>query len=180
MSEKTISNKTQLREWLKYERALYEIKISDIILLNENYIIWKFIKALRYCEYYRNSKKKILLPLFVLTRRKKNRMGAKLGFFVSENCIGKGLLIYHYGNVVINGNAIIGENVRLHGQNCIGNDGINDECPVIGNNVDLGVGVSVIGKCQIADNVKIGANATVVKDCLEKGATYVGTPAKKV
>ena len=52
--------------------------------------------------------------------------------------------------------------------------------PVIGNNVDIGVGAKIIGDITIADDVKIGAGAVVTKSCLEKGATLVGIPAKPV
>ena len=55
----------------------------------------------------------------------------------------------------------IGEDCILHGQNCIGNKGDADAsaAPVIGKNVDIGVGASVIGDIFIADDVKIGAGA---------------------
>ena len=49
--------------------------------------------------------------------------------------------------------------------------------PVIGDNVEFGVGSSVIGGIQIANNVKIGAGAVVTKDILEEGATVIGVPA---
>ena len=48
---------------------------------------------------------------------------------------------------------------------------------MIGDNVEFGVGSSVIGGIQIANNVKIGAGAVVTKDILEEGATVIGVPA---
>lgn len=67
----------------------------------------------------------------------------------------------------------------MHGNNCIGNDGITDECPKIGNNVDIGYGSIIIGNITIADNVKIGANSLVNKDCLEENVILIGSPAIK-
>ena len=70
--------------------------------------------------------------------------------------------------------------VVLHGDNCIGNNGKDDGCPVIGNNVDIGVGAKIIGNVYIADDCKIGAGAIVVKSCKEKGKTLIGCPAKPI
>lgn len=89
---------------------------------------------------------------------------------------GKGLKIWH-SNIIINGNATLGENVTLHGNNCIGNNNSNLS-PIIGNNVDIGYGAVIIGNIKIADNVKIGACSLVNKDILEKGVVAVGIPAK--
>ena len=76
---------------------------------------------------------------------------------------------------MINGNARVGKNCRLYGNNCIGNDGIHSECPVIGDNVRICVGAKIIGDVSIANNVIVAAGAVVNKDCLKEGA---GIPAK--
>lgn len=110
----------------------------------------------------------------------RNRIGNRLGFEISGAGIGAGLAIYHNGPVVIHGKAILGMNCSLHGDNCIGNDGITDDCPVIGNDVDIGFGAKIIGRVRIADNCKIGAGAVVVKDFLEQGSVIGGIPAKKI
>lgn len=93
--------------------------------------------------------------------------------------IGKGLALYHNGPIVVHGKAKIGDYCALHGDNCIGNNGITDECPVIGANVDVGVGAKIIGDVRIADNCKIGAGAVVVSDFLDEGTVIVGVPAHK-
>lgn len=68
-----------------------------------------------------------------------------------------------------------------HGNNCIGNNRKEDErAPHIGNNVEIGVGAKIIGDIYVVDNVKIGANAVVVKSCFTNGATLVGVPAHEV
>lgn len=70
---------------------------------------------------------------------------------------------------------------QLHGNNCIGNNRKEDErSPHIGNNVEIGVGAKIIGDIYVVDNVKIGANAVVVKSCFTNGATLVGVPAHEV
>lgn len=52
------------------------------------------------------------------------------------------------------------------------------KAPVIGNNVEIGVGAKIIGDIYIADNIKIGAGAVVTKSFYEEGITLVGIPAK--
>ena len=112
--------------------------------------------------------------------RKRNRLGNKIGFEISTELIGKGLIIYHYNNV-INPGAVIGENLHLHGCNVIGNAGNGDlRCPIIGNNVMMGAGAKVIGNVTIADGIKIGAGAVVVSSFLEKCITIGGVPARKL
>jgi len=110
---------------------------------------------------------------------RKNRLGERLGLDIGTANIGKGLMIYHYGNVV-NGFSVIGENCSLHGDNCIGNDGKSNNCPVIGNNVSLGVGAKILGDVYIADDIKVGAGAVVVHSFYDAGVTLAGIPARVV
>lgn len=142
----------------------------------------KYLKYLRKQEYYLNTaggnKFKSLLGLFY--ERKKHNLGNKLGFYIGPNCFDKGLSIYHHGTIIVNPSAIIGKNCKLHGNNCIGNNGTEDKNPVIGDNVDIGFGAVIIGDITIADNIKIGANAVVNKSFTEPGITIAGVPAKIV
>lgn len=174
-----IKNIKDYKEYRKADLAANPIGCSaiDRLLLEHSVYIEKYIKLLRLDELLTNGGA-LLLPAKILIRCKRNRLGAKLGFTISPNCFGKGLLIWHYGNIVVNGEARIGDNCILHGDNCIGNDGKSGRAPKIGNNVDIGVGAKIIGDIEIADNVIIGAGAIVVKSCTERGATLVGVPAK--
>ena len=92
------------------------------------------------------------------------------------------IVIFHIAQgIVINENAVVGEGCMFHGNNCIGNDGVNSAiAPVIGNGVHLGVGASVIGNVTIADNVWIAAGAVVVSSFNEPGIVIGGIPAKKI
>ena len=83
-----------------------------------------------------------------------------------------------YDNVTIGEGTVIGKNCIIHGNCCIGSTGgYPDDSPVIGDNVDIGQFAQILGGIRIADNVKIGAGAVVVKDVLEPGVTVVGVPA---
>jgi putative colanic acid biosynthesis acetyltransferase WcaB len=52
-----------------------------------------------------------------------------------------------------------------------------NSCPSIGNNVDIGSNVCIIGKVEIGDNVIIGAGSVVVKN-IPSNCVVVGNPAK--
>lgn len=142
----------------------------------------KFLHLLRKQEYYLNtangSKWKGFLAVYYEGR--KNRLGSRLGIEIGPNCFGKGLNLYHGGSIIINPAARIGENCSLHGANCIGNNGLAPETPILGNDVDVGYGAVIIGNVTVADRVKIGANAVVNRSITEPGCTVAGVPARIV
>ena len=49
--------------------------------------------------------------------------------------------------------------------------------PDLGNNVIVGSGAKVLGPIKIGDNVKIGANAVILKN-VESNVTVVGMPGR--
>ncbi|EQC69604.1 Serine acetyltransferase [Streptococcus sp. HSISB1] len=158
----------------------YNSKIRLRLFLEKDhwYYISKYLKFLRKEERYFSKGGIFYRIISMYFSRKKNSLGSKLGFYIPKNTLGDNVTIYHHGAITISGDAKIGRNCVLHGMNCIGNDGINKGAPIIGNNVDIGVGAKIIGDIKIADGIKIGANAVVTKDCNIEGATLIGIPAK--
>lgn len=155
--------------------------IIQLKIRNDHWIeINKYLRYLRLEEYYYNEIGIFKNFYAYFWARKKNKLGLKLGFFIPANTVGTGVTIYHNGNIIINGDAQIGRNCTFHGMNCVGNNGKNSEAPVIGNNVDIGIGAKIIGGVRIADNVKIGANAVVTRNCLTPGAVLAGVPAVEI
>jgi serine O-acetyltransferase len=103
----------------------------------------------------------------------------KYGFQIQPNTkIGKGLYIGHWGSVVINGLAELGENCTLAHIVTIGqiNRGQRAGCPKIGNKVCIGSGAVVVGKIVIGDNVLIAPNAFVNFD-VPSNSIVTGNPA---
>ncbi len=187
MNRPKIRTREELKEYLNTEQPLYwtseskKDKFLDIFTAMPSHSLQRYMKLLRTTEYfYNNRRNAIFALLYLITRRRKNKLGQKLGIEIFENTFAKGLHIFHAGNIVINGNAIIGENCLLHGSNCIGNSGKGTAAPVIGNNVRIGVGAKVIGDVTIADNITIAAGAVVVNSFLEEGITIAGIPARKI
>ena len=180
-----VNSKQELYSYILSDNAYAKGKsrIKNMKIVHDaEYYITNYLVYLRKQEYYintvKNNKIKKFLALFY--ERKKHNLGNKLGFYVAPNCCDSGLTIYHQGSIIINPNVVIGKNCRLHGNNCIGNNGISECCPKIGDNVDIGFGAVVIGDVTIADDIKIGANAVVNKSFLEPGITIAGVPAKRV
>lgn len=179
-----IYTKKQLKDILKTEKAQYLPSGStlELFVVSDNfYKLYRYIRLLRITEYHYNNKYKFYHKLlYVLCRRRKNILGRKLGIEMSENVFDAGLMIYHAGNIVVNGYTRVGKNCKLHGSNCIGNDGKSNDAPVLGDGVRLGVGAKVIGGVKIADNVTVAAGAVVVDSCDIKGAVLAGVPARCV
>ena len=87
----------------------------------------------------------------------------------------KGFVIMHPVGVVINSKVRGGTNITIESGVVIGDE--KGKAPLLGNNIFIGAGAKIIGGITIGDNVKVGANAVVVKD-VPSNVTVVGIPAK--
>ncbi len=188
-----IKSKNELKEVLAYEKKQYfqymfpsrMRRLMGWIKHEPIMSIWRWQKASRKSDYYHYRVQMCnggviekIAYLYWVARR--NRIGEKLGIELLTAEVGKGLMIFHFGGGVV-ANGKWGENVHLHGNNCIGNSGRGKHIPpTLGNNVMVGVGAKIIGDVHIADDVKIAAGAVVVKDVTEVGCTVAGVPAKIV
>ncbi len=95
-----------------------------------------------------------------------------------EAQVGRRLLIEHFGDIIISGDAVIGDDVTLRNGVTIGLKRKKERgSPVIGNHVDIGTGAKILGAIHIGDHAIIGANAVVLQD-VPAGALAVGVPAQ--
>ena len=179
-----IRTREELRDCLRKERKIYlpeQCALEKILTSDNQFKLFQYVRLLRFTEYHYNNRQKLYHKLlYALYRRKKNILGRELGIEMWENTFDTGLLIYHAGNIVVNGNSRIGKNCKLHGDNCVGNNGLTIKCPVLGDNIRLGVGATVIGDVQLADNITVAAGAVVIHSCMIPGAVLAGVPAKCV
>ena len=175
-----IHSKEELREFIKWDgKALGRKVLSASIFGDET---WKFQIAMRKLDYYHYLKNKKVFAFIPYSyyRFKYHRLSVKLGLSIPYDICGKGLAIPHYGCIVVNQSAKIGDNCRiLDGVNIGATNGI-DKAPWIGNNVFLASGAKIIGDITIADDVAIGANAVVIESIAEPGTTWAGVPARKI
>ncbi len=95
--------------------------------------------------------------------------------------IGRRLFIDHGMGIVIGETTTIGDDCIIYHNVTLGGTGKDKykRHPDIGNNVMIGCGSKILGPIKIGDNVKIGANAVVLKD-VEENSTIVGIPSRKV
>ena len=94
--------------------------------------------------------------------------------FCSEipiNVFGKGLLIWHPERIIINPESKVGDYCALSSGVVIAQ--AHGECPTIGNHVELMIDSKVLGGIAVADNVRIGASALVLKPINEADTTWL-------
>lgn len=92
--------------------------------------------------------------------------------------IGRGFRIVHFGNIVINPEAVIGHNFNISQGALIGNaQGKRGGVPIIGNNVCVNANATIVGGCKIGDNVLIAPGAFVNFD-VPSDSIVIGNPGK--
>ncbi len=98
-----------------------------------------------------------------------------------ETEVGPELRLIHPQGIVVNGQTRIGARVILRASTTIGNvmgaDGVASASPVIGDDVELGANVVIVGPLHIGAGARVGAGAVVVKD-VPAGGVAVGNPAR--
>jgi serine O-acetyltransferase len=95
-----------------------------------------------------------------------------------EVVLGRGVIIEHAFDIVISGDAVLGDDVVLRNGVTIGlRHRAFRGSPVIGNRVDIGAGAKILGPITIGDDVSIGANAVVLTD-VPANSIAVGIPAR--
>lgn len=108
------------------------------------------------------------------------RPGDKYFILSKTMKIGPGAYLAHPFSSDLNA-ASIGKNFSCRNNTTIGNkyDGDNINRAIIGDNVTLGVNVTIIGPVHIGNNVIIGAGSVVVKD-IPDNCIAVGNPCKPI
>lgn len=189
-----INSKKQLRNYLSEDSLFYKKVSSGYLKCIKNrlattpqsstYRIWLYVKNLRYAEYNKNNsilaKPKGINSLYhtlcMIYRYWRLRvLSRETGFQIDPGSFGKGLLIYHYGSIIVNADAKIGDYATIFPGVVIGAK--SSGCPVIGNHVMIGAGAKILGGVHIGNHVTIAPNAVVVKD-IPDNAIVVGIPAR--
>lgn len=133
---------------------------------------WKFIVAYRKFQANRDN------IIGVYYRKKLDSIERKTGIHIEGNPnFGRGLIIGHYGRIIINGNAKFGEQIYIThgvtiGQNAVGK---RKGTPVIGNRVRIGANACIVGNVRIGNDVLIAPNAFVNIDVPDH-SVVVGNP----
>ena len=93
--------------------------------------------------------------------------------------LGHSVFIDHGSGIVIGETAEVGDGCTLYQGVTLGGTGKDKgkRHPTLGDNVMVGAGAKVLGPINIGNNVKVAANAVVLKD-IPDNCTAVGVPAR--
>jgi serine O-acetyltransferase len=112
----------------------------------------------------------------ILARRVRIAYGIKLDYVVK---LGRRVRIWHHGGMVL-GAQSIGDDVHIRQNTTFGlarrGGGFVDK-PIIGDRVDIGCGVCILGPVRIGHDSVIGANAVVLAD-VPPWSLAAGVPAR--
>ena len=157
----------------------YKPSFKDLLLHNECWYIWQYIRHMRYIEYHQ-GKSGLHKFAYLWHWYRFKHLQFKLHFAIYPNTIGPGFRIFHVGNYTH-----VGPNVKI-GKNCTMVSGVvfgnkteqEDNRPVVvGDNCYFGLDCKILGPVRIGNNVTIGAGAVVTKD-IPDNAVVGGIPAK--
>lgn len=133
---------------------------------------WKFIVAYRKFQLNRGN----IVGFYY--RYKLERLERKTGIHIEENPnIGKGLIIGHYGRIIINGSVVFGEQIYITHGVTIGRNSVGKRrgVPIIGSRVRIGANATIIGNVHVGNDVLIAPNAFVNIDVPDH-SVVVGNP----
>jgi serine acetyltransferase len=91
------------------------------------------------------------------------------------------VVIEHQGDIIVHGNAVLGDECIIRQGVTIGNRRMDrpQEAPNLGKGVNVGAGAKILGAVTIGDCANIGANAVVCND-VAANTTVVGIPARPI
>ncbi len=168
-----INNKKELKFYVMADmmmnRGKFKYSLVDKVkhFFCPDYVM-EFLKTLRYCEYYTNigSIKRYYWKM------KNNRLQLKLGFSIALNVLEYGVVIPHYGTIVVGEGNTIGCYSVLHTSICI-----TAGKKKIGDAFYCSTGTKVLNDISIGKNISCAANSVVNKDICIDNVLVVGSPA---
>lgn len=140
-----------------YFKISWKERVRNFIL--PDYIM-DFLVAMRKVDYYSTGKRKFYIGL-IINYLRFNRSSMKLGFSIGYGVFGYGLVIPHYGTIVVGGSNCCGNYCVLHTSTCISGN------------------AKMTTQLVLGDNVSVGANSLVNKSFPDRNVLLVGTPAKE-
>ena len=131
-------------------------------------ISMKYLRCMRKLSYYKYKKN----PLWIYYHCKYLRLGLRLGYTIGHDSCGYGLVLPHYGTIVIGMKNTIGNYAMIH----VGTLFTTDE-RTVGDNLYLATGAKVTTGMNLGNNVTIAANSVVTKSFVDDNILLAGMPA---
>ena len=153
--------------------------LKSLMIGTQDAKAYRYLKCLRYCEYYDNKVGFIDRILSHIFEIKKLWLGSKYHISIPNHCCGYGLKLFHLeGGVIINANRV-GNYCGFNSGVVLGNRHSKEDRPYVGDNVIFCPGSMAFGSVHIGDRAYICPNAVVTKD-VAVGAIMAGIPAKDI
>lgn len=130
--------------------------------------IMQFLVSMRKVAYYQHMGGISLL----INKIRFNKLSRKLGFSIGPNVFGYGLVIPHWGTIVVGDSNRIGNYCVLHTSTCI-----TDNKKEIGDALYVSAGSIITSKITLGNNVSIGAKSLVNKSFNNENILLTGSPA---
>lgn len=174
-----IASKAERDFYIKADRMMnrgyftppMKIRIKNLIARDH---IMDYLVALRKTAYCMNTGGFRKHPWAIFHALRYRRLGLRLGFSIGYNAIGYGVVIPHYGTIVVGESNHIGNYAVLHTSICITNNEKN-----IGDGLYCATGAKITSKCNLGSYVSVGANSVVNKD-FPDNVMIAGTPAQVI
>ncbi|MBS4808619.1 MAG: serine acetyltransferase [Paraprevotella sp.] len=157
---------------MQEELCCYDTSFRAFLLGYDSWYIGTYIRCKRITSYYCGKSLIYKMIMGWLIRS----LGRKLVFQFGMASIGFGIKIFHWGSIVINDKAIIGDNFCVYPGVCIGRT-VDGGVPKIGNNVTFFTNSGAYGGITIGNNVTVAPNAVVTHD-IPDNCIVAGIPAK--
>lgn len=172
-----IKSKKELQFFIMADRIMnfgeqFSVKQRVQYLLGM-YPVLKWLTIMRKSSYYDGLQGRCLISAYYNYRFQ--RLSMKLGFSIGKDVFGYGLVIPHWGTIVVGPNNKIGNYAVLHTSTCISDNG-----KIIGDGLYLATGAKVTSKVVLGSNVTIGANSVVNKSFPDGNIMIAGSPSKYI
>lgn len=175
MEQNNILSKKELEFWKQADCMInhgkWKLSICERIknLLTGHYID-EYLIRMRNTLYYSNrGGVKYWINKWIY-----NRLGVKCGFSIGYKCFGYGLVIPHYGTIVVGSDNRCGRYCVLHTSTCISGEHGGKK---IGDALYLSSGAKINKPIILGNNVQIASNSVVNKSCDEDSVVLAGMPA---
>jgi serine O-acetyltransferase len=173
------------KDLMDYIRADLEMQCSSSSFLvrllgfrSEDHVV-KLKMHLRKAEYWHNTGSSVFHRLaYYYHSFQLKRLASSFCSEIPINVFGKGLIIWHAERIIVNPAAKVGEYCSLSSGVVIAQS--HDKNPVIGDHVELMIDSKVLGGVNVADHVRIGACALIIRTIEEENTTWAGIPARKI
>jgi len=171
-----IRSKKELDFYIQADRMMNLGYFKPTLMQRIKNVVWpnrvmSFLYLMRKCQYH--NKPDILNRIaYICYKRRYNRLALRLGFTIGPDVFGYGLVIPHYGTIIVGPSNTAGNYCVLNAPLCISDNGKK-----LGDGLYIGTGAKLTSKITLGNNISIAANSVVNKSFEQGNLLLAGTPA---